>query len=151
MSKFFVPNLLVVSISALAATSAAAQSGVITITQEPSGAMFVEADRMVIDANGNVEAQSGMSVPAPSNDTIEITADKVTIAADGNVLFTGNPRLSRVAQPTVAGITSNGVPMSLASAQALSNARQIERVEVRSGTATIDIVRKEQKTSPLLP
>lgn len=142
MSKYSVLKLSFVVTTALAATSALAQSGAVTVTQNPSGATTVIADRMIIDTNGNVVAQSDLIPAVVSGNAVQITADEVTVNADGSVVWTGNPRLSHFVQPNVTVITSDGAPINLTEAQSLSNTRQIERVEMAKGSEAINIVRK---------
>ncbi|WP_430444136.1 hypothetical protein [Sphingorhabdus contaminans] len=141
MSKFTVLRLSFIMPAVLAATSAFANSGAVTVLNGPSDATPLTAEQVAIDANAKVVAQSDRVSTVSSGNVVKITAEQVTFNTDGSVVWTGNPRLSQLDQPSVTVITSDGVPISLTEAQSLSNNRQIERVEMPKGAGVINIVR----------
>lgn len=143
MSKYTVLKLSFIMPTVLAATSAFANSGAVTVLNGPSDATPLTAAQVPIDANAKVVAQSDRAPTTASGNVVQITAEQVTINADGSVVWTGNPRLSPLNQPNVTVITSDGAPISLTEAQSLSNNRQIERVEMPKGAGVINIVRTQ--------
>lgn len=143
MSKYTVLKLSFIMPTVLAATSAFANSGTVTVLNGPSDATPLTAAQVPTDANAKVVAQSDHAPTIASGNVVQITAEQVTFNTDGSVVWTGNPRLSLHDQPNVTVITSDGVPISPTEAQALSNNRQIERVEMPKGAGVINIVRTQ--------